>query len=264
LSPPCIGQFGAVLQPFILGSAATEYREVWHGDKLRGRILPAMSLRILTQNLYNGRAEPASLALALRDHSPDVVAVQELSSNCVDVLADWGTSSLLAPRDDLTGMGIAVRGNAEFSRLSFPHRDPVRAILAGEQWGFDAAIEIVNAHLVNPIGRPLRTSLRLRKAEVAALEDILRRDSGAQTRVLVGDLNSSPAWPVYRRLATVATDAARATGTARRTWGPKPASPRLLRIDHAFVQRAQAIRTQLVCVTGADHRGLLVDLDPVR
>jgi endonuclease/exonuclease/phosphatase (EEP) superfamily protein YafD len=223
-----------------------------------------MSLRILTQNLFNGRAQPSSLAQALNEHSPNVVAVQELSRNCADVLADWATTSLLDPQDDTTGMGIAVRGSADLSRLDFPHRNPVRALLTGEQWGFSTAIEIVNAHLTNPIARPLRHSRRLRRAEIANLENVLRYDPGLRTRVLVGDLNSSPVWPIYRRLAAVAIDAARVAGTASRTWGPTPSSPRLLRIDHAFVQGGHAVAARLIHVSGSDHRGLLVDVDPVR
>jgi endonuclease/exonuclease/phosphatase family metal-dependent hydrolase len=249
-----------VLHPFILGLWTPTIGKDATSEGAIGRILAAMSLRILTQNLYNGRADPSSFAKVLRDQSPDVVAVQELSTNCAEVLAEWGSATLLEPRDDTTGMGLAVRGQAALSRLDFPNRNPVRAILLGAAWGRDADVEIINAHLVNPVARPMKVSLRLRMAEIAALEGILNSDPSPRTRVLVGDLNSSPAWPIYRRLAKVATDAARAAGTARRTWGPRPASPRLLRIDHAFVQRAHVVRTQLVTVRGADHRGLLVEL----
>lgn len=171
-----------------------------------------MTLRIYTQNLYNGRADAASFAAALQEHRPHVVAVQELSSNCAEVLRDWGTSCLLDPKDDTTGMGLAVRGGAELSRIEFPCRDPVRAILQDDPW---AGVEVVNAHLVNPISRPMRLSLRLRTQELAELETMLRAQSAA--RVLVGDFNSSPAWPLYRRLRTLATDAAVAAGTAQRT-----------------------------------------------
>lgn len=217
-----------------------------------------MALRILTQNLYNGRGVAGSFAEILRSYEPDVVAVQELSAACAEVLADWGSSHLLDPRDDTTGMGIAARGEAEFERLEFPHRHPVRAVLRGNGWGGAAGWEVINAHLVNPVERPLRHSRRRRAAELAALEAILQQ---RRRRVLVGDLNSSPAWPLYRRLSALATDAARAAGTAKRTWGPTPESPRALRIDHAFVQEIRPVRTQLVNLLGADHRGLVVDLE---
>lgn len=218
-------------------------------------------MRILTINLYNGRADPASLAAVLQAHTPDVVAAQELSTNSAGVLAQWGPSHMLDPRDDLTGMGIAVRGSADFSRLSFPHRDPVVAVLPRADWGFPADLEIVNAHLVNPVARPLAHSKRLRSRELTALEEVLSSGSGSSARVLVGDLNSSPAWPMYRRLRKLATDAAVAAGTAKRSWGPWPGAPRMLRIDHAFVQGVRPLRTTLVSIDGGDHSGLLVDID---
>ena len=221
-----------------------------------------MPLRILTQNLYNGRADPRSLDDALRVHAPDVVAVQELSIGGAKVLNDWGTTVLLDPRDDTTGMGIAVRGPASLDRLEFPHRNPVRAVLSSSDWGLDADLEIVNAHLVNPIARPLALSRRLRQQETTALERILVDE--APSRVLVGDLNSSPLWPLYRRLRSTATDGALAAGTARRTWAPWPWAPRLLRIDHVFTQRVRVLRTSVIRIAGADHSGLLVDLASLR
>ncbi len=223
-----------------------------------------MSLRILTINLFNGRAECDSLASALREHSPDVVAVQELSANATSVLADWGTNHLLDPRDDITGMGIATSRSAQFSRPDFPNRNPILAHIEGAELGFPDGIDVINAHLVNPIARPLRTSRQLRRRELAALEQLLTGGGTLGTKVLVGDLNSSPAWPLYRRLSGLATDAAVEAGTAKRSWGPTTRSPRMLRIDHAFTQGARCVSTRLVHVEGSDHRGLLVDLEPSR
>ncbi|MEA2002580.1 MAG: hypothetical protein U9N84_11965, partial [Actinomycetota bacterium] len=160
-----------------------------------------MRLRILTINMYNGRADAGSLASALHEYVPDVVAAQELSSAGAEVLADWGDNYLLDPRNDLTGMGTAVRGSASFSRLDFPNRNPVTATLPAVDWGLDRDLDIVNAHLVNPISRPLQKSRMLRTLELAALEQLLAASNGNLSRVLVGDLNSSPAWPLYRRLA---------------------------------------------------------------
>lgn len=223
-----------------------------------------MSLRILTINLFNGQAECDSLAAALRDYEPDIVAAQELSANTASVLDGWAQNHLLDPRDDTMGMGVATNAAAEFSRLEFPNRRPVVAKVEAAVWGFDRGLELINAHLVNPVALPLRNSKRLRQLEAEALTALLQTEPEVSSRVLVGDLNSSPAWPLYRRLAAHATDAAVAAGTAQRSWGLTATSPRLLRIDHAFVQGARAVTTQLVEVRGSDHRGLLVDIEPVR
>jgi endonuclease/exonuclease/phosphatase family metal-dependent hydrolase len=59
------------------------------------------------------------------------------------------------------------------------------------------------------------------------------------------DLNATPAWPAYRRLAERLRDAAREHAAAlgarpERTWGPWHGAPRLLRIDHVFASGARS------------------------
>lgn len=220
-----------------------------------------MSLRILTANLYSGRADPDSFAAVLRETTPDVVAIQELGSNSAEVLAEWGASRLLDPNEATTGMGMAVRVPSDLVRLDFPHRNPIRARFDGREWGF-GPVEVVSAHLVNPISRPINQSRLLRQQELSALEQLLA--VRVESRILVGDLNSSPTWPLYRRLAALATDAAVEAGTARRTWSYFPSTPPALRIDHAFVQNMRCVGTRLVKIAGCDHRGLLVELEPRR
>ncbi len=222
-----------------------------------------MSLRILTMNLYNGAADPTELAAVLDDEKPNVVAVQELSSNSATVLSEWGESTLLDPRDDVTGMGMAARTHLATSRVDFPGRNPIIGRFDGAPWGLPE-VELVNVHFTNPISLPLWDSRRRRRAELDALEGLLRDHDGTSARVVVGDFNSSPAWPFYRRIAELATDGAVQAGTARRTWGYYPNSPRMLRIDHVFLQGPiRCVATGLVKVSGADHRGLLIDLEPL-
>lgn len=224
-----------------------------------------MPLRILTQNLYNGRADPESLAGVLDEYQPDIVAVQELSANAARVLESWGNHGLLDPRNDTTGMGMVLRGSAQLSRPEFPVRRPVVATLRGVEWDLACDVRVVNAHVMNPIVRPLSFTRRLRARELAGLRNMLLAEMPSDACVVVGDLNSSPAWPLYRQLRRVATDAAQQAGTARRTWGPWPWSPRLLRIDHAFLKGPiRGMRTQVVRIAGADHSGLLVDIESTR
>lgn len=224
--------------------------------------LPIMTLRVLTINLYNGAADPDALRVALESLRPDIVAGQELAENAAEVLQEWGTTALLDPRDDTIGMGVATRFPATMDRLEFPSRNPIRVAFDGGSWGLPE-VELISAHLVNPITRPLRRSKQLRRAELAALTEILEQRPDPAVRVVVGDLNSSPAWPLYRRVAELAEDGAVAAGTARRTWSYFPNTPRLLRIDHVFTQGpVRCAGTRLVKIPGDDHRGLFVELEP--
>ena len=57
--------------------------------------------------------------------------------------------------------------------------------------------------------------------------------------VLAGDMNASPAWPVYRSLAErwddlVARWAEQSGNRLMPTWAWRPGWPRMLRIDHVF------------------------------
>lgn len=222
-----------------------------------------MALRILTMNLYNGAADPNELESVLNTARPHVVAVQELSKNSARVLSCWSSSALLDARDDIMGMGMASRIPVETTRLEFPNRKPILGRFDGAPWGLPT-VELINAHITNPIATPLSHSRRIRKAEAVALENLLDNGDDGVARVLVGDFNSSPAWPLYRRLAAKAIDGAVQAGTARRTWGYYPNSPRMLRIDHVFIQGPiKCTGTQLVKISGADHRGLLIDLEPI-
>jgi endonuclease/exonuclease/phosphatase family metal-dependent hydrolase len=224
-----------------------------------------MPLRILTQNLYNGRADPEALGRLIEQLRPDVIAVQELSANAARVLEAWGDEGLLDPRDDTTGMGMVLRGGAKLFRPEFPVRQPIVARLRGSDWDLTSDVQVVNAHLMNPIVRPLSATRRLRSQELAGLRALLATATPTEARIVVGDLNSSPAWPLYQQLRRIATDAAKQAGTAKRTWGPRPRSPRLLRIDHVFLAGPiRGTRTKVVRLAGADHSGLLVDIDSAR
>jgi endonuclease/exonuclease/phosphatase family metal-dependent hydrolase len=84
-------------------------------------------------------------------------------------------------------------------------------------------------------------------------------------RVLVGDLNSTPIWPLYRRLAARMHDAAvlaarRHGRSVEPTWGPWAGAPRLLRIDHALVHGVGVEDFRVVPIPGGDHSAIVVDL----
>ena len=82
---------------------------------------------------------------------------------------------------------------------------------------------------------------------------------------MVGDFNSTPIWPVYRRIASHLTDAAVAAAKKlnRRpanTWGPWHGSPRLLRIDHGFVRGVEVEQFHVVDIPMSDHSAVVMDV----
>jgi endonuclease/exonuclease/phosphatase family metal-dependent hydrolase len=133
----------------------------------------------------------------------------------------------------------------------------------GEWPDLSAPIELMNVHIQAPHGFPQWRSLARRRDQIRVLDAYLR--GVPKRRVVVGDFNATPIWPIYRTLASHLDDAAalHATATRRRparTWGPWSGSPRLLRIDHVFVNGLTVDRFELVEVSGSDHSGILTEL----
>ena len=216
---------------------------------------------MLTCNLYNGTADPRALAAVLASTTPDVVVAQELAPNAADVLAAALPYGRLDPALNSTGIGIALRYPGAVEPFAMRQRDGLSTILDPAQWPtLHSALEVVTVHLANPIDRPLGQTRRLRRSQVASIVGHVARMT--QPLVVAGDLNATPAWPVYRRLTRVMRDGVHDTGTVKRTWGPRWWWPRLLRIDHVLVRGGvRVVRAETISIRGSDHSGLLVDLD---
>ena len=222
-------------------------------------------LRVVSANLWNGRADPRAFAELVSALEADVVAVQELSFAQADALGRVLPHGLLEPSSDYMGMGIALRRAAAVRRIPLPCRD-ARVIDIELLDGLETTrpIEIINVHVQAPHSPISWQTVRRRAGQLRGLMRHLH-DSPERPRVLVGDLNATPRWPFYRRLAAIMSDAA--IVVARRegrrpepTWAPRPGLPRLLRIDHAFVSRLAVRNFRVVSVEGGDHSAIVVDL----
>ena len=216
-------------------------------------------LRILTINLFNGLADPEALAAVLRTSAPDLVVAQEMGPDDAAVLTAAFPYGMLVPALDHSGRGLVGRAPLDVDEIDIGGRPALAAKLTDEAWRLAEPAEVLGVHLMNPVGRPIAQTNRLRRQQLQRLGRYVT--ANPMPRAIVGDMNASPAWPAYRQLTQLGTDAARAVGSARRTWAPRWWMPRLLRIDHAFVTGMTPRRTQIVKVRGADHSGLVVDLD---
>lgn len=208
--------------------------------------------RVLTVNLYNGRASSAGLARVLDDVQPDVMAAQELAPETAEVISDRFGHGMVAPAIDHTGMALVANHPLSVRRQPLPHRDALVA---------EGPVTIWCVHLANPIDTP--PPWRERRRQVSALEELVRTSPGPT--LLLGDLNATSIWPAYRRLTRhledgVAEWAESNGGRARPTWGYKPWVPAMLRIDHALMRNLKVHDSFTVRVPGSDHRALVVDV----
>jgi endonuclease/exonuclease/phosphatase family metal-dependent hydrolase len=129
-------------------------------------------------------------------------------------------------------------------------------------------VELLNVHVFSPVDKAIRRALAGRRIQLQGLERYLN-EAPPVPRVLAGDLNSTPLWPLYRRLVThledAAIHAARSQGTRPRpTWGPSARGPRLLRIDHVLVDGLAPRSLEVVPIVGSDHSGVACELIPAR
>jgi endonuclease/exonuclease/phosphatase family metal-dependent hydrolase len=222
------------------------------------------ALRIVSANLRRGGSDAEAFARLVASLAPDVVAVQELVARHADALArvlPWG---LLAPARDYSGMGIALARPGAVTRLPLPCRDAYIAEVASAALD-GGAVQVINVHLQAPHIPPVWRTVSARRGQVRGILDYLDA-SPARRRALVGDLNATPLWPAYRRLAGRLEDGALAVARQRgvpprRTWGPGPAAPRLFRIDHVLLDGLVARDVRVVPVPGSDHHAVVADLD---
>jgi endonuclease/exonuclease/phosphatase family metal-dependent hydrolase len=222
-------------------------------------------LRIMTANLWADRVDAAGFTELVRHFDPDVVCTQELNHAAAEGLGDLYPYGELHPTRDFLGAGIALNRPAKVSVLELPHKDGLVAVLEPSDWPMlTEPLEIMNMHFAAPgPRRPIRAH-RGRRGQLAGFEAYLE-EAPDHPRMVIGDMNSTPLWPLYRRLASRFDDAHRQVArrfgrVPRRTWGPTPNWPRLLRIDHVFVDRVSVSDLWVVPLPGSDHSGIILDV----
>ncbi len=225
------------------------------------------SIRVFSGNLWEGKADPDGLIELIRRHRIDVFAAQELGFENAEAISSELPFGCLEPSDDYDGMGIAMRKPGSYSQVPLFNRPARRVLLDPQAWqGLERSIELVNVHFQAPHAlRPFPSPL-VRARQVSDLERFFEANPN-ETRLVVGDFNATPVWPLYRRLRRRFEDGAvQSSGKdgrlVERTWGPKPGSPRLLRIDHALVRGVEVENFRVEPIPGSDHSGLLFDCEP--
>ncbi len=215
---------------------------------------------MLTGNVLEEQADPRNLADLINGLDPDLVFLQEMAGGPSRVLADIFKHHHLIPGLECLGRGVASKHDAELGSLDLPWRAGTYARLNVEGLTLTAA----GVHMPNPIVFPWWRAVKERRDQVDALL-AWADDQHSDGLIVAGDMNASPAWPLYRRLAghmeDLPSQVATGVGEApQRTWGWRPGWPRMLRIDHVFGRGVHAVGTSVHPIPGSDHHALVVDL----
>jgi endonuclease/exonuclease/phosphatase family metal-dependent hydrolase len=218
------------------------------------------ALRVLTVNLYFGRAAAEVIVAQVRETGADVLFLQELTEDAVTRLKQAGLDDLL-PHSHLELWG-GSDGSGIYSRFPLSdgpsvapaHKAQPTALLELPGGG---AVELVCVHPVAPGLRRWGGAARWREelGQLPAPTDL--------PRVLAGDFNATLDHAAFRGvLRRGYADAALLTGQALTpTWG-MPGHPRaVLTLDHVLVDRSCAVRDYSVSlVPGTDHRAVYAEI----
>ena len=227
----------------------------------------AVMVRFLTLNALVGRASPAAIVSLVRQHAPDVLAVQELTPELAASLDEAGLPDLLPfsclqPRPGHTGTGL-------WSRRPVYRLPPVPATRnpmprAELDVGWPVTITVVHPPA------PLRGGQGVWQRDMDRLLAALTGTTGQQ--LVAGDFNASRDHRAFRRLLAAdfvdCADAAQQRPWPGFTWPANRRFPPLMRLDHVLVSRAGATvrESRTLAIPGTDHRGVLaaIELRPIR
>jgi vancomycin resistance protein VanJ len=226
----------------------------WRGPAADAGPAGAITLRVLTHNVWEHNRRLDATAAALVDTRADVVAVQELRPEWVrrfeppldrayayttmqQTFGVWSRYPIRNVEEVDTGTGylLAVR-----MTLATPH---------GE-------IALYNVHLVSP-DLDHRGFGGMRDRAMRALTDAVAADRARQV-VLVGDLNTAATDRRAHRLLSLLDSAqAKAGHGFGFTW---PAALPMARIDQVLTRGVTAVDADVLPRTGSDHRPVLATL----
>jgi endonuclease/exonuclease/phosphatase family metal-dependent hydrolase len=216
-------------------------------------------LRVLTVNLFCGRADAEAVVDLVRETSADVLFLQELTDDAVTRLKKAGLCDLLP--QEITELRGGPRGSGIYSRFPLSAGVPLAPVYAAQPTAVlelpsGEAVELVCVHPHPPKPPSSRGVARWRR-ELAVLPP-----PGELPRVLAGDFNATVDHARFREVLRLGyADAALQVGNGLiPTWGPAGRLP-LLTLDHVLADRRCAVLASSVhAVPGSDHRAVHAQL----
>lgn len=216
-------------------------------------------LRVLTANLYFGRADAEVLVARVRQLDVDVLFLQEHTADAVTRLKQAGLEDLL-PHAQLELRG-GSGGSGIYSRFPLSEGPFLASVSMAQPTALlelpgGQAVELICVH-PSPPAPARRGGAAQWRDELAVLPP-----PGELPRVIAGDFNATLDHAAFRDVLRLGyADAARQTGNALTpTWGP-PGRGAVLTLDHVLVDRGCAV---LACsvhlVPGSDHQAVYAEI----
>jgi endonuclease/exonuclease/phosphatase (EEP) superfamily protein YafD len=215
-------------------------------------------LRVMSLNLYVGRADAQTVVRIVREQKIDVLAMPELTQQADAALTKAGLADLLPNRvydTDTTGSGTAVVSRFPLRQIVLMDETTLaQPSMVVDLPGDNDDVELTAVH-IQP-GVRTRTAGTWRN-ELANLP----RPSG-RIRILAGDFNASFDHTAFRTVVDRGyADAAESTGNGMEsTWSTWPFGPPVT-IDHIIADDRCAFGSYAVYdVPGSDHKALVSEI----
>jgi endonuclease/exonuclease/phosphatase family metal-dependent hydrolase len=216
-------------------------------------------LRVLTCNMFFGRADAEVLVARVRQTGADVLFLQELTAGAVTRLKQAGLEELM-PHSQVELRG-GPRGSGIYSRFPLSEGPSVAPVHAAQptarlELPGGEAVELICVHPVPPAQERRGAAARWRN-ELAVLPP-----PGELPRILAGDFNATLDHAVFRDVLGLGyADAALQAGNALTpTWG-MPGKRAVLTLDHVLVDRGCAVLASSVhVVPGSDHQAVYAEI----
>jgi endonuclease/exonuclease/phosphatase (EEP) superfamily protein YafD len=240
----------------------------------------AVAFRVLTLNVLGSNSDGGPVERAIRAHSPDLIALQELNPRmAADLevrLGDDYPYHALLPEEGMTGLGVfsrfPIEDEGEIPDPAWKHGAQVTTVFFEGR-----SVMVLNVHAVSswtPFGSEFYTtedfeeSFRLRELQVQLWLDRVAEHDGPV--VIAGDLNFTDQNAAYCQMAAQLEDVHRQAGrglghtfpaaASQVSWLPIPA--RLLRLDYVWYSGHWTASTSLVGEWDgrSDHRPFFAQL----
>ena len=220
--------------------------------------------RVMTFNVYKGRADASRIVAAVRDQRVEVLALQETSDDFVARLRRAGISRYLPYSRVSSSDGDYGNGLWSATPLASASTSDVNSsasLMPGGGVGFNGGhtvIRFVSVHTTAPVSGYWSRWAR-------SIEEIgaLRAHTGTRY-VLMGDFNATYDHAPFRdMLGARFADAARQVGRGfTMTWpANRGVVPPMIAIDHIVVDQGVSTgQMQVLRIPGSDHAALLATL----
>jgi endonuclease/exonuclease/phosphatase (EEP) superfamily protein YafD len=215
-------------------------------------------LRIMSLNLFIGRADPETVVRIAREQKVDVLVMPELTDQEDAALGKAGLEDLLPNRvydTDTSGSGTAVVSRFPLRQIALmPETTLAQPSMVVDLPGDNDDVELTAVHIQPGVRTGSAGTWRHELGELPRPKE--------RVRILAGDFNASFDHATFRSLVDRGyADAAESTGDGlEATWRSWPFGPPVT-IDHILADDRCAFGSYAVYVVpGSDHKALVSEI----